>query len=78
MYAGELISDEKVLEIVSDYLGRSEYKNGYIVDGFPRTVGQAESFGDAIDYVVYLKVSDKEALNRIARRTNDWLTARVE
>lgn len=70
MYAGELISDEKVLEIVSSYLARPEYKNGYIIDGFPRTVKQAESFGENIDYVVYLKVSDKEALNRIASRND--------
>ena len=70
MYAGELISDEKVLEIVSEYLARAEYKNGYIIDGFPRTVKQAENFGDDIDYVVYLKVSDKEALSRISLRND--------
>ena len=38
MNAGFLIPDKQTLEIVSDYLKRSEYKKGYILDGFPRTV----------------------------------------
>ena len=86
MYAGELIPDEKVLEIVSSYLSRPEYKNGYIIDGFPRTVRQAESFKEDIDHVVYLKVSDTEALRRIAARndlerkdeTTDAIKRRIE
>jgi len=68
MFAGYLVPDEKVIEIVSGYLTKEEYKNGYILDGFPRTVKQAETFKDNIDYVIYLKVSDKEALDRIAGR----------
>ncbi|HEX8932155.1 MAG TPA: nucleoside monophosphate kinase [Patescibacteria group bacterium] len=70
MYAGELIPDEKVLEIISDYLTRPEYKSGYIIDGFPRTVKQAEAFADTIDAVIYLNVSDKEALHRISLRND--------
>lgn len=68
MNAGYLIPDEKTLEIVSDYLGRDEYKDGYILDGFPRTTKQAESFSNGIDHVVYLEVSDKEALWRLSIR----------
>ena len=68
MFAGHLVPDEKVIEIVSGYLSKEEYKNGYILDGFPRTVKQAESFSEDLDLVVYLKVSDEEALNRIAGR----------
>ncbi|MGH7245653.1 MAG: adenylate kinase family protein [Candidatus Levyibacteriota bacterium] len=68
MNKGFLISDEKIIEIVSGYLSREEYKNGYILDGFPRTLIQAESFKDIIDYVIYLKVSDEEALKRIETR----------
>jgi adenylate kinase len=71
MNAGYLIPDNKTLEIVSEYLKRSEYKKGYILDGFPRTVVQAESFVNDIDKVVYLKVSDREALWRLAYREND-------
>lgn len=68
MNAGYLISDEKTLEIVQEYLGREEYKNGYILDGFPRTVPQAEQFENGIKAAIYLKVSDKEALWRLAGR----------
>lgn len=68
MNAGYLISDEKTLEIVSDYLKRPEYEGGYVLDGFPRTVPQAEKFENGINAVFYLKVSDKEALWRLAGR----------
>jgi len=68
MNAGLLISDEKTLQIVSEYLARPEYQEGYILDGFPRTLGQVKAFKNGIDKVVYLKISDKEALWRIAGR----------
>lgn len=71
MNAGYLIPDEKTLEIVSEYLSRDEYKKGYILDGFPRTVKQAEEFANGINHVVYLKVSDKEALWRISLREDE-------
>ena len=66
--AGYLVSDEKVLEIVSEYLSRPEYEKGYILDGFPRTKAQAEAFKNGINKVIYLRVSDKEALWRISGR----------
>ena len=56
MNAGYLIPDSKTLEIVSEYLKRSEYKKGYILDGFPRTVIQAESFVNGINKVAPLPV----------------------
>lgn len=68
MNAGLLISDAKTLKIVSEYLKREEYQKGYILDGFPRTLNQAEKFKNGIDKVVYLKISDKEALWRISGR----------
>ena len=68
MNAGLLISDAKTLEIVSEYLARPEYEHGYILDGFPRTLGQVKAFKNGIDKVIYLKISDKEALWRIAGR----------
>ena len=69
--AGVLIPDDKTLEIVDDYLSRDEYKNGYILDGFPRTVKQAESFKNGISYVFYLNVSDREALWRLSYREDE-------
>ena len=71
MNAGYLIPDEKTLEIVSEYLARPEYKNGYILDGFPRTIEQATAFKENIDKVFYLRVSDKEALWRLSYRNDD-------
>ncbi len=69
MNAGYLIPDDKTLEIVSEYLSRPEYEEGYILDGFPRTIQQAEKFSNGITKAVYLKVSDKEALWRLAGRS---------
>lgn len=69
--AGVLIPDDKTLEIVTDYLGRDEYKSGYILDGFPRTVKQAEQFNEKIDHVIYLNVSDREALWRLSYREDE-------
>lgn len=71
MTAGYLIPDEKTNEIVSEYLSRPEYENGYIMDGYPRTVAQAKAFKNGIDKVIYLEVSDKEALWRLSLRNGD-------
>jgi adenylate kinase len=68
MNAGLLVSDAKTLRIVEDYLSRPEYEKGYILDGFPRTVNQAKQFKNGIDKVIYLKVTDKEILWRLAYR----------
>lgn len=66
--AGVLIPDEKTIEIVREYLSRPEYAKGYIMDGFPRTVVQAESFKEDLKAVVYIKVSDDAALKRLGLR----------
>jgi len=71
MNAGYLIPDRKTITIVSEYLKRSEYEKGYILDGFPRTIVQAKAFKNGVDKVVYLKVSDKEALWRLSYRNGD-------
>lgn len=69
--AGYLIPDDRTLKIVSDYLHRNEYKSGYILDGFPRTKIQAEAFENGVSKVIYLRVSDKEALWRLAGRDDN-------
>lgn len=69
--AGVLISDEKTIPIIEEYLAKPEYKNGYILDGFPRTTKQAEDFSNGVDKVIYLKVSDKEALWRLSGRLDE-------
>lgn len=69
--SGALVPDDKTLEVIFTYLEKPEYANGYILDGFPRTVVQAEAFNGGVDRVVFLDVSDKEALWRIAGRVSD-------
>lgn len=71
MNAGYLIPDDKTVPIIEEYLSKQEYKKGYILDGFPRTVPQAEAFSNGVDKVIYLKVSDKEALWRLSDRLED-------
>lgn len=71
MNAGFLIPDDKTLAIIEEYLSKPTYKNGYILDGFPRTTPQAEAFSNGVTNVVYLKVTDKEALWRLAGREEE-------
>ena len=78
MNSGLLIPDEKTITIVNEYLARAEYKKGYILDGFPRTAHQAETFEEKPDHVIYLKVSDKEALWRLAFREGEGAEARED
>lgn len=69
--AGFLVPDDKTIAIIEEYLSHDEYNNGYILDGFPRTVPQAEAFSNGVEAVIYLKVSDKEALWRLAGREEE-------
>jgi adenylate kinase len=69
--AGSLVSDEQTLTIIREYLKKPEYQNGYILDGFPRTLAQAQAFENDIDKAVFVEVSDKEALWRISGRMSD-------
>ncbi len=69
--AGVLIPDEQTIAIIQEYLSKPEYKNGYILDGFPRTSKQAEEFQNGVDKVIFLNVSDKEALWRLSGRVEE-------
>lgn len=71
LHAGILVTDARTLQIVSEYLKRPEYQKGYVLDGFPRTINQAEAFDEDINEVIYLKVSDREALWRLSYREED-------
>jgi adenylate kinase len=68
---GSLIPDKETLEIILSYLEKPEYAKGYILDGFPRTVVQAEAFGNSAEKVIFIDVSDREALWRISGRVSD-------
>lgn len=68
MAAGLLIPDTKTSSIIHKYLQQEAYLGGYILDGFPRTLKQAKDFEEKIDKVIFLKVSEKEALWRLSYR----------
>jgi adenylate kinase len=68
---GFLVPDEKTIEIVNSYLSRPEYKKGYILDGFPRTLKQVKEFKNNVDKVIYLDISQKEAIWRLFYRNDN-------
>ena len=69
--AGSLVPDEVVIGIVKERLSEEDCKNGYILDGFPRTIPQAEALdemGDTVDVVLSLEVDDNEIVKRMSGR----------
>lgn len=71
MDAGQLVPDEVVIGIVKDRLQEDDCKNGYILDGFPRTIPQAEALdamGADIDCVIDIEVQDEVIVNRLSGR----------
>ena len=71
MDAGGLVSDEIILGLVQERIAQDDCKNGYLFDGFPRTITQAENLkqlGLKIDYVVEIYVDDDEIIKRISGR----------
>ena len=71
MDAGALVPDEVVNGIVRDYLLSDDCRRGFILDGFPRTIAQAEaleSMGVHIDAVLSIEVSDEKIIRRMSGR----------
>jgi adenylate kinase len=75
MDAGELVPDDVILEIVADVLVKEESEGGFLLDGFPRTVVQAEGLselldemGIELDAIVNLAVDEEEIMQRLAAR----------
>lgn len=78
MDAGELVSDDIVVGIIRDRIGEEDAKNGFILDGFPRTLPQAEALsvmlaekGQALDAVIELRVDQSKLVDRIINRANE-------
>ncbi len=78
MDAGELVSDEIVNAIVSDRIDEADCAKGFILDGYPRTLVQADaveamlaSKGTKLDVVIELVVDDKALVGRIVKRAED-------
>ena len=75
MDRGQLVPDELVLKLIAERLGRSDARAGFILDGFPRNVAQAETLsrmlermGSKLDKVVAVIVPDEELVQRISGR----------
>jgi adenylate kinase len=71
METGALVSDEIIIGIIRDRLAEADCANGYILDGVPRTVGQAEALeenGIRFDHVVSMEVSDETIMERMSGR----------
>lgn len=75
MDAGKLVPDELVCDLVVDRINQDDCKNGYILDGFPRTIPQAEALtdalkkqDDAIDFAIEVKVPDDVIIERMSGR----------
>ena len=75
MNKGELVPDQLVVDIALDRLGKDDCKNGFLLDGFPRTVFQAEALdkflkdkGKGIDLVINIEVEDKMLIERLDAR----------
>lgn len=68
---GQLVSDDIVIEIIKERLSKDDCKNGFILDGFPRTIAQAEALdtlGVKIDSVVSIEVEDESIIERLSGR----------
>jgi adenylate kinase len=71
MDAGKLVSDDIIIGLVKDRLKQPDCANGYLFDGFPRTIPQADAMkeaGVAIDYVLEIHVPDSEIIERMSGR----------
>ena len=82
MDAGGLVSDDSVIGIIKDRIAEPDAAKGFILDGFPRTVAQAEALqkllaaeGMKLDAVIELKVDEKALLARIENRAKETVAA---
>ncbi|WP_342120558.1 adenylate kinase [Pseudoduganella sp. OTU4001] len=80
MDAGQLVSDDIIIGLVKDRLKAPDCANGYLFDGFPRTVAQADAMKDAgvaIDYVLEIAVPDDQIVERMSGRRSHPASGRV-
>ena len=75
MDKGELVPDELVVDLVVDRIKADDCTNGYVLDGFPRTIPQAEALtealdkiGEKLDYAIDVEVPDDNIINRMSGR----------
>ena len=75
MDKGALVPDELVVDLIMDRFAEDDCKNGYVLDGFPRTIPQAEALdaalaknGEKVDYAINVDVPDENIVNRMSGR----------
>jgi len=71
MDSGGLVSDDIIIALVKERVAQEDCKNGYLLDGVPRTIPQAEAiekYGIVIDYVLEIYVNDEEIVKRLTGR----------
>lgn len=80
MDAGQLVSDDIIIGLVKERIAQPDCKSGFLFDGFPRTIPQAEALVDAgitIDHVVELDVPDADIIERLGGRRMHLASGRV-
>ena len=75
MDKGELVPDELVVDLIMDRFKEADCANGYVLDGFPRTIPQAEALdkalnaqNESVDYAINVEVPDENIINRMSGR----------
>lgn len=80
MASGGLVSDDLIIALVKERISSGDCANGFLFDGFPRTIPQAEALLDAgvnIDYVIEIDVPDEEIVERLSGRRVHEASGRV-
>ena len=80
MNSGGLVSDEIIIDLVKERITQSDCANGFLFDGFPRTIPQAEALlasGIAIDHVLEIDVDDEEIVSRLGGRRVHEASGRI-
>ncbi|MBK9585674.1 MAG: adenylate kinase [Alphaproteobacteria bacterium] len=85
MDAGQLVSDDIMIELIGNCVSEPDCEKGFILDGFPRTVPQAQALDDTlrhmarkVDHVLVLEVDEKALLDRIRNRAKETGGARSD
>ncbi|HEB80218.1 MAG TPA: adenylate kinase [Rhodospirillales bacterium] len=73
--SGGLVSDDLIVKMISGRIAQDDCKNGFILDGFPRTIPQADALGEmlaenncAIDHCIVIEADDNDLVDRITKR----------